>query len=318
MTPFTLFQRHYQLGYVVRDIEAAKAVMASRYGIARWEMTGNVTMAEHIAKAYAGDIMIELLQPWSDRQSIYDGYLPDAVDDMRLHHMGYFAESMEEFQAALTLFEGMGAAIPAQGGRPDVLEYFYADTRSSLGHYCEFLCLLDAGKGFYAGVPRNGVSQRTAAAPPAAQLFQRHFQSSYVVRDVMAVIELWRERYGLTQWHMLEGSTLAGRIALAYAGDVMIELIEPRSGGPAVYATHLPDDRTGARFHHFGYLFDTLDDYRAARAAVRDAGIACPLEGGREGMVDYCYADMTASLGHYCELVHVPRGSPLFAHVPRN
>lgn len=88
-------------------------------------------------------------------------------------------------------------------------------------------------------------------------------QMAYVVPDMSAAIRSWIDDLGVGPWFKLDrisgidpvyrGKPATGgaaTIAMAYAGQMQIELIQPLDDGPSVY--HERIERTGYGFHHFG------------------------------------------------------------------
>ena len=90
------------------------------------------------------------------------------------------------------------------------------------------------------------------------------------------------------------------RVALAYRGDVMVELIQPATDVPTVYAHALPADLTTARLHHLGYIVDDESEWDriyAHHARLGNAKVA----GMTMESISYCYFDTFADTGHYTE-----------------
>lgn len=153
------------------------------------------------------------------------------------------------------------------------------------------------------------------------KLFAGQFQTAYVADDMDRGLAYFRDRFDIQKWTIMDtggpGSP-ASAIAIAYSGDVMIELIEP-SAEPSLYQDWLPAGGSGLRFHHLGFLVQNKVEWQAALRTFEDSGYPAALCGTVEGLMDYHYADATAVLGHYCELIFLqPEGEALFASVPRN
>ncbi|MBV9993933.1 MAG: VOC family protein [Caulobacteraceae bacterium] len=153
-----LFRNHFQIAYVARDAEAAMAWFRDRYGVAKWhvmDMSGQGSGARFICLAYAGEVMLEIIEPAPGVPSIYESWLaPDQL--LRHHHHGFWAHSAEELRQIRERFEANGVAIPSAARFGDVLEFLYADTVAELGHYYEVIHMLPGGKDFFTPVPRNG------------------------------------------------------------------------------------------------------------------------------------------------------------------
>jgi hypothetical protein len=97
-------------------------------------------------------------------------------------------------------------------------------------------------------------------------------QTAYVVPDIRAAIAWWTRDARVGPWFLLESfndpngqyrgapSTADISLAMAFAGHMMIELIQPRDDRPSVYRETI--DHRGFGFHHIGIAFE---DVEAAR-----------------------------------------------------
>jgi catechol 2,3-dioxygenase-like lactoylglutathione lyase family enzyme len=156
-----LFGDHFQIAYVVRDTDAAKAVFADRFGITKWHVMdmvaihGPETAIRAISLAWSGDVMIELIEPVDGRESIYTAFTPAAKDGIRLHHFGFLIPTVAEYDETIRLLTAAGFPEAAGGRFEDQLYFHYADTTAALGHYYELIHLPTAGADFFAPVPRN-------------------------------------------------------------------------------------------------------------------------------------------------------------------
>lgn len=153
------------------------------------------------------------------------------------------------------------------------------------------------------------------------RLFAGQFQTAYLTDDMDRGLAYFRDKFGIQNWTIMNTAgpgAPANGIAIAYSGDVMVELIEP-SAEPSLYQNWLPAGGSGLRFHHLGFLVHSDREWKAAIRLFEDSGYPTAMSGTAEGLMDYHYADSTAILGHYCELIHLqPGGEALFASVPRN
>jgi|TARA_R100000501_G_scaffold17919_1_gene34972 catechol 2,3-dioxygenase-like lactoylglutathione lyase family enzyme len=125
-------------------------------------------------------------------------------------------------------------------------------------------------------------------------------QVGYLVADIDEAVNRWHERVGLAPWTIYRNTVLDGiyrsretrveiDVALAYQGDVQVELIQLKGGGPNPY-----QDANGAPLkgiHHTAWLVDDLDAvihemssrglapvFRANNAAVQVAYMEDPDE----------------------------------------
>jgi methylmalonyl-CoA/ethylmalonyl-CoA epimerase len=94
------------------------------------------------------------------------------------------------------------------------------------------------------------------------------------------------------------------RLALAQAGSMVIELIQPLSGNN-IYVEHL--DRKGEGLHHVGVFVPSFD---RAVAEAQQQGFSVLQSGrgyGKLGDGGFAYLDTEATLGLILELIEVPR-----------
>ncbi|NJC32913.1 catechol 2,3-dioxygenase-like lactoylglutathione lyase family enzyme [Sphingomonas jejuensis] len=113
------------------------------------------------------------------------------------------------------------------------------------------------------------------------------FQLAFVVDDLEAQLAHWTGtmgvgpfyRFGLPlalEWLEMKGervdpaADIFGGVAVAYSGDMMIELIQPGTA-PSIYRDFLDAGRSG--LHHLGSFTDDLDRTLAA-AQARGIGVA--------------------------------------------
>ncbi len=136
----------------------------------------------------------------------------------------------------------------------------------------------------------------------------KHFQNAYITRDIDKAVELFRNRFGVSDVVSLElplevttpkGKGLAvNKIALIWINNLQYELIQPVSGLVDVYSDALPDDDS-LKFHH---ICMRIDDWDSFRSNVEKQGYPVVLEGGTD-MMKFVYLDARDSLGHYLEYV---------------
>jgi hypothetical protein len=150
----------------------------------------------------------------------------------------------------------------------------------------------------------------------------RHFQNAYTTRDADAAARMFADRHGIRSFHFMRdvpfgpGATI--NIGLAWAGDVMVELIQPAGEGENLYSTMLPPEGQLVRFHHLGHLIEQREEWDAVVAQATASGYPITLHGNNYG-VNYLYLDVRADAGHYLEYVHLdPPVARFFDVVPRN
>jgi hypothetical protein len=156
-----LFRKHFQIAYVFRDARHAMARFGKRMGVAKWDLldmvalTGADSAVRYIANAYAGDVMIELIEPFPERPSIYRDWIPASDDAARFHHLGFLAETQDAWRAAVDLLAEDGFAVVHTGSYGDLLDFQYVDTVKELGHFYELIHLKPGGVEFFARIPNN-------------------------------------------------------------------------------------------------------------------------------------------------------------------
>jgi hypothetical protein len=94
-------------------------------------------------------------------------------------------------------------------------------------------------------------------------------QMAYIVEDMESAIDQWVRDTATGPWFLLESFTGADhvyrgtpsradvRIAMAFAGHMQIELIQPKDGHPSVYREMI--ERRGYGFHHVGIACEDVD-----------------------------------------------------------
>jgi hypothetical protein len=142
-------------------------------------------------------------------------------------------------------------------------------------------------------------------------------QVALVVRDLDATMAEYTERLGIGPWWVtlygpprLTGMRIRGaaipyamKLAIAWTGDTMWELIQPVDG-PSIYEEFLTANGEG--LHHVLVEHRGMD-FDAAIAAFAARGCP-PLMEGRFGEVRFAYLDTEGPLKTVLEIVHRPEG----------
>ena len=155
--------------------------------------------------------------------------------------------------------------------------------------------------------------------------FKRHFQVAYLVDDAKAAIESLGHRFGVEKWDLMDMMALHGPdspvrfIGNAWVGEMMIEVIEPDERIDSIYKDWKKDSSAALRFHHLGFLVDSTEEFEAAKAQLVAQGFPVVFDGSFGEVLDFCYVDTTAELGHYYEIIWLkPEGVNFFGRVPVN
>jgi hypothetical protein len=151
---------------------------------------------------------------------------------------------------------------------------------------------------------------------------ERHFQNAYTTRDIDAATRMFAERHGIASFHFMRdipfGPGATTHIALAWAGDVMIELIQPNGEAANLYSTMLPADNQLLRFHHLGHLMGDDAAWQRVVDLASRSRLPIAMQGNSHG-VNYLYLDARAELGHYLEYVYLTGDAVhLFDPVPHH
>lgn len=140
---------------------------------------------------------------------------------------------------------------------------------------------------------------------------QGHYQNAYVTHDLDKAMELTTRRFGVKDYIVFEPDMIlktpegdkdsSVRAALAWAGGLQIELIQPTKGWYPHYLPYLPADKSDPvpRFHHIAVRRDDLD---AMREEIDKLGLPVAFEGSVPGLV-FIYLDARQTLGHFFEYV---------------
>lgn len=137
-------------------------------------------------------------------------------------------------------------------------------------------------------------------------------QMAYTVADVRAAIETWVARLNVGPWFLLEHftgersvyrgapSTADVAIAMAFAGHMNIELIQPNDAHPSVYKETI--DARGHGFHHWGIAsMDVAADVERYRVLGMDVAFRAGVPTGG----DVVYMDPRGALPGFVELIPV-------------
>ena len=126
------------------------------------------------------------------------------------------------------------------------------------------------------------------------------FQAGYVVPDLDAALQHWIRRMKVGPFFLyprpvpiervvyrgtvLDRTDIIQKVAVGYAGDMMIELIEP---GPAPSAYHEFLEAGGTGLHHIGAV---AKDFDGVRAHMLADGATIVMEGSLPG-ASFCYLE---------------------------
>lgn len=153
-TAAPMFNGQYQLGFVTDDLDAAMARLGRRYDISSYRVKRDPQRMS-TAHAYAGDMMIEVIQPGPDANPVYHENVPTG-GTVRLHHLGYRVPDVAMWDQLIAQIDREGWATPVRGAVMDGhLRFVYVDTLADLGIYQEYVCLTGEAVHYYDDVPAN-------------------------------------------------------------------------------------------------------------------------------------------------------------------
>lgn len=141
-------------------------------------------------------------------------------------------------------------------------------------------------------------------------------QLAFVPADFDAAVRYWTGVMGVGPFFLIEGIHLEGMkyrgapteavfdLALAYWGDMQIELIRPRDDHPSIYRGEY--GATGNGLHHVCIL---VDDLAHARAVCEAEGAEVVIEGtfGTSGVI---YVDAGGGPGTLVEILQQAKDGP--------
>jgi catechol 2,3-dioxygenase-like lactoylglutathione lyase family enzyme len=147
-------------------------------------------------------------------------------------------------------------------------------------------------------------------------------QIGYVVRDWRAMAEHWSRVHGVGPFFALEHiefrrctfrgqpATLDMSVAIAYSGELQIELVEQHDAGPSIYREHL--DAHGEGLQHVGVLVDDL----AATLDAQDWHGRVAQAGETAAGQRFAYVDLGPHPGAMLELIEAGEAArAAFAHM---
>jgi hypothetical protein len=168
------------------------------------------------------------------------------------------------------------------------------------------------------------MSDVTERKPPRAGrslLGREHSHSAWVTNDLDRAVEIFAQRYGVTEFRFLEGDMPSGghiRVAFAWAGGQVLEVICASGAGSEFYNEMLPADQFAIRFHHLGFIVHDEAGWQALEADLRAGDWQIAHETLTHDFIDAYYIK-APELGHYLEYVRpFAPGIDFYANVPAN
>lgn len=134
-------------------------------------------------------------------------------------------------------------------------------------------------------------------------------QIAYVVPDAASAARAWSARFGAGPfflrphieladvWYRGRSTNFDHTAAYGQWGSMMIELVQDHGRGPSVVRDRFAPDESG--LHHLAFV---VDDLATVLDRVRAAGIEVAMSARTAGGVEFHFADLVVTHGHFVEL----------------
>lgn len=154
MLPAARYGDLFQMSYVTRDRDAAVAHAETRLGFTGFRLSESTTevfaggrvqtLSLRAAMATVGGRQIEIIEPVGGPIAVYTEGVDLAARLLTFHHMAIAVRGeVEEWERLLAEVRASGEEIaylfPALTDAAARMRFCYVDTRSSIGHFTEYL-----------------------------------------------------------------------------------------------------------------------------------------------------------------------------------
>lgn len=153
----------HQIGYVTNDFERAMEAFRGK-GIGKFYQLREISIpvdptgqeaALNIGLARSGGVEIEIVNPIGGRVNVWADALPQDEFSLTFHHIGLKCSSSDIYDQIRKEYRAENTALPIEA-EGNGLSFFYADVRSSLGHYIEYFSAPQKyWEGLSAVIPEN-------------------------------------------------------------------------------------------------------------------------------------------------------------------
>jgi hypothetical protein len=152
---------------------------------------------------------------------------------------------------------------------------------------------------------RRLVAPATPVPPGPGMLRKEQSHIGYVTNDLDRAMSIFRERYGVGDFTFIEGPMQQGghiRVAFAWAGSQIYEIIQASGAEAQFYNDMLPEVEFAISFHHLGFVIHDDESWRQLEAEIAGGDWSVALSTVEGNFIDayYVYAP---ELGHYLEYV---------------
>ncbi len=168
------------------------------------------------------------------------------------------------------------------------------------------------------------MSERVAPKPPRhshSLLGREHAHSAWVTNDMDRAVEIFAQRYGVSDFRFIEGPMPGGgqiRVAFAWAGGQVLEVIAASGPGTGFYNDLLPEGEFAIRFHHLGFIVHDEAEWRELEEDLARNQWEIVHRSLTGTFIDAYYV-RAPELGHYLEYVRpLAAGIAFYADVPEN
>ena len=155
--PGLLLKDQFQIAYVTNDMERARALMASRYGIREFCLLEGPMPSGGLMKvafAWVGSTLYELIDATGPATDFYTRCLPSGDFAIRFHHLGFLVHDRDHWLALERELEDGDWPIVYRSLSGSFMDAYYVDA-PELGHYLEYIYPYADGAAFLAAVPHN-------------------------------------------------------------------------------------------------------------------------------------------------------------------
>jgi len=161
--------------------------------------------------------------------------------------------------------------------------------------------------------------KREALPGARGMLCKEHSHSAWVTNDLDRALEIFSRRYGIGDFTFIEGPSPEGghiRVAFAWAGGQVLEIICASGPGFDFYNDILPVDEFAIRFHHLGFVVHDDAGWRQLEEELAESGWPIVYSTLTHDFIDAYYIE-APELGHYLEYVRpFAAGSRFYDAVP--
>jgi|GraSoiStandDraft_5_1057265.scaffolds.fasta_scaffold65079_2 catechol 2,3-dioxygenase-like lactoylglutathione lyase family enzyme len=149
-----------QIAWVTTDLDATETALTGLLGVRKWVRILDVHFAPEtcsyhgkpadfvasISLSYLGDMQLELISPVRG-ENIYSDFLRESGPG--LHHICVEVQSPEQFDAACSDAEALGAAVVQQGVMPGGIQFAYVSAAQAAVPFVEIAYISDEMRAFY-------------------------------------------------------------------------------------------------------------------------------------------------------------------------